>query len=105
MIQTTFDLAQILTLLAGIVLPLIVGLVTKVVTRPGVKAIILAALSVGINLIGELANALTTHSPYNLGTALVTGVGTFLVSVGLYYGLWKPTGVAQKAQEVGTKTL
>lgn len=99
MIEFTIPLVQILTLLSGIVLPVVVGLVTKVTTNPGIKAALLAGLSVGINIITEAANAITTNTPYDLGVALITGLGTFIVGVALHYGLWKPTGVAEKAQK------
>lgn len=89
---------QIFTLLAGIILPLAVGLVTTKVTNAGRKAVILAALAVGISLATELAAALQQGETYNLGLALLTGVGTFLVAVGTHYGFWKPTGVTDKAQ-------
>lgn len=91
---------QVLTLLAGIVLPLLVGLVTTRVTEPGRKAIILAALSVTISLLTEMAAALQRDEAYNLGMALLLGVGTFLIATGTHYGFWKPTGVAAKAADV-----
>lgn len=105
MIEFSIDLAQILTLLSGIVLPLVVGLVTNTVTKPGVKAVLLAALSVGISIIAELANALTNNIAYDLGAALVTGVGTFLVAVGIYKGFWKPVGAGAATQSVKATTL
>lgn len=100
MIVFDVPLWQVLTLLAGIVLPLIVGLVTTKVTAPGRKAVILAALSVTISLLTEMAAALQREEPYNLGMALLLGVGTFLVASGTHYGFWKPTGVAAKAADV-----
>jgi hypothetical protein len=102
-IQFHFDVVQILGLLSGIVLPLIVGLVTSRVTAPGVKATILAALAVVISLLTEISAALTSHTAYNLGNALLVALGTFLVSVGIHYGLWKPTTVSAKLQAVGSK--
>ena len=101
MIEFSIDIAQVLGLLAGVILPVLVGLVTKHVTDSGVKAALLAGLSVGINLITEVANALSTGAAYDLGAALMAGLGTFVVGVALHYGLWKPTGVSDKAQSVG----
>lgn len=103
MIEFSLDLVQILTLLAGVILPVIVGLVTKHVTAAGVKAALLAGLSVGINLITEVANAMSTGTNYNLGEALVAGLGTFVIGVALHYGLWKPTGVSDAALSVGER--
>jgi small basic protein len=102
MLTFHLDLLTILTLVVGIILPLVVGLVTKVVTSPNVKAIILALLTVVIAFGNELIAALTSHETYDVGAALVKFVGLFLIAVGFHFGLWKPTGVATKAQAVGS---
>lgn len=99
MVTLHFDWPMLLTLLSGVVLPLVVGLVTTRDTNPNRKAVLLAALSVLIPLVSELGNALSTGAAYDLGTALMTALGTFLIGVGLHYGLWKPTGVSARAQE------
>lgn len=104
MITLGFDLAQFIGLLSGVVLPLLVGLVTTRVTNGGIKAIALAALSVGINLLSELGTAITAGTAYDLGAALLAGLGTFLVAVGMHYGLWKPTGSSAAAQNVLVKS-
>jgi hypothetical protein len=94
---------QLFQLLASTVFPLLVGLVTTRVTDGGRKAIFLAALSVVTSLATELAGALQTGTQYNLGTALLFGLGSFLVAVGTYYGAWRPTGIAVAAQSVLVK--
>jgi hypothetical protein len=101
----TFDipLFLILQVVAGTLLPLLVGLVTKRETSPGRKAVLLAALSVLTSLLTEIASALQTGVVYNLGTALLASLVTFLVAVGTHYGLWKPTGTAGALQDVGPK--
>lgn len=104
MLTSSFDLLTILTLIVGTVLPLIVGLITKVVTSPNVKAILLALITVVIAFGNELIAALTSHETYDVGSALLKFVGLFLIAVGFHFGLWKPTGVAVKAQEVGSGT-
>lgn len=99
MLQQGFrNLYQILQLVAGTILLLIVGLVTTRVTSPGVKAVLLAALSVIVPLVSEVAHALQTNRPYDLGSALALAFGTFLVAVGTHFGLWKPTGVSYHVQ-------
>lgn len=101
MVEFTFQWYLLLTLLASTVFPLLVGLVTKVETDPGRKAVLLALLSVLTPVVTELAHALATGSSYDLGAALFTAISSFLIAVGLHFGLWKPTGVAQTAQSVG----
>lgn len=100
----TFDipLYLVLSLCASTVFPLLVGLVTKRSTDPGVKAVLLALLAVLSQLLVELAEALQNGSAYNLGTALVLGLVSFLVAVGTHYGLLKPTGLDVKAQSALT---
>ena len=102
MLSFTFDWPMVLTLLSGTVLPLVVGLVTTRDTNSSRKAIILAALAVLIPLCSELANALTTQTPYDVGLAIMTALGTFLIAVGMHYGLWKPVGASEAAQRAFT---
>lgn len=102
MISFTIDPALVIQLLVSTVLPLLVGLVTKVVTHGGVKAVLLAAFALATSLLTELGAALTAGVPYDLGQGLLLAIPTFLIAVGLHYGLWKPTGVATKAQELFT---
>jgi peptidoglycan/LPS O-acetylase OafA/YrhL len=97
----TFEWHLLLTLLASVVFPLLVGLVTTRETNGDRKAVLLAALSVLAPLAAELAHALSTGTPYDLGLALFTGLGSFLIAVGLHYGLWRPTHVTEKVQAVG----
>lgn len=96
----TFDvpLFQVLGVLASVILPAIVGLVTTRTTSPKVKAIALAALAVIINLVTELAAALQSGTEYNLGTALLLALATFVTAVGVHVGFLRPTGVTDAVQ-------
>jgi hypothetical protein len=98
MLTFTFDWIQVLTFLVAIFLPLLVGLVTKVVTHPGTRAILLALLSAVIGFLSELLTALQTQSAFDVGAALITWLGIFVVAVATHFGIWKPTGVSTKAQ-------
>lgn len=97
----TFDPATVVQLLIAFVLPVLVGLVTTRVTSPAVKAWLLAGLSLITSLLVELARALASGTTYDLGVALLAALPAFVVSVASHYGLWKPTGVADKAQAIG----
>lgn len=103
MIVFDIPIWQVFSLLSGVVLPLLVGLVTTRVTHPGRRAVILAALALALNLATELGAALQAGETYNLGAALLLGLGTFLIAVGTHYGFWKPTGVTTKVQDTLVK--
>jgi hypothetical protein len=100
-----FDLspALVIGLVLFTILPLLVGLVTKVVTHPGVKAVLLALFSAVAGILVELLAAVTSNQPYDLGRGLVLALTAFLVAVGMHYGIWKPTGAAEALQGVGSK--
>ena len=98
MIAFDVPLIPVLQLVLGVILPVLVGLVTTRATSPGAKAVLLAALSVATSLLTELIGALQAGTVYNLGLALILGLGTFIIAVSTHYGLLKPTGVSTAAQ-------
>lgn len=100
MIEFNIPLPLVLGLLVSTVLPLLVGLVTTSNTKPGVKAVLLAALSAVTGFLTEFAAAVDAGVAYNLGSGLVLALGAFLVGVGLHKGLYGPTTLAAKAQNV-----
>ena len=63
----------------------------------------LAVLSAVTGMLTELAAAMTAGVAYDLGTGLVLALTAFLVAVAMYFGLWKPTTVTAKAQNVLVK--
>lgn len=94
---------QVVGLLVSTILPLIVGLVTKAVTRPGVKAVTLAALSAVTGLGSEALAAHSAGVDYDLGQGILLAFTAFIVAVGMHYGLWKPTTATAKVQAIGPK--
>lgn len=91
------DQAYWLGLLVSVILPVLVGLVTTRVTHAGAKAVLLLALTSANGFLVELA---APHpSGYDLGTAIVLTLVSFGTAVLSHFGLWKPTGVAGKAQD------
>lgn len=90
------DKAYWIGLLISVVLPVLVGLVTKRVTHAGVKAVLLLALS---TLNGFLVEFAHPGPDYDFGTAVVLTLVAFATGVLAHFGLWKPTGVSTKAQE------
>lgn len=90
--------AQFVSLLIGTVIPLVVGLLTKLNASSGVKAVTNALLAA---LTGFLTEA--GSDEFVLGTAVVTVLMTWAVSVATYYGLYKPTGASQAVQRSTSK--
>lgn len=103
-IISTLDPALIVGILVSTVLPLLVGLVTTRVTHGGVKALLLAALALLTSLLTELGVAIGNGVAYDIGQGLLLALPAFLIAVGVHYGLWKPTTVSTKAQEVLIKS-
>ncbi|WNN96057.1 membrane protein [Microbacterium phage Schimmels22] len=103
-ISFTLDPALVIGLLVSTVLPLLVGLVTTRVTHGGIKAVLLAALALVTSLLTELGVAVSNGVTYDLGQGLLLAIPTFLIAVGMHYGLWKPTGASTAAQEVLIKS-
>lgn len=97
-ITFTFDGGMTLQLVLTVVLPVLVGLVTKRVTSASTKAILLAGLSVVSSLLTEILSAAEAGTAYDLGRGLTAALFTFVGAVALHYGLFKPTGVSKAAQ-------
>lgn len=91
----SIDQAYWVGLLISVVLPVLVGLVTKHVTHPGVKAVLLLALSTLTGFLTEFAHP---GPNWDFSTAAVLSLVAFAVGVLSHFGLWKPTGVSDKAQ-------
>jgi hypothetical protein len=103
MIEFDIPLPLVIGLLISTVLPLLVGLVTTRVTSSGAKAALLAGLAAINGLAVEFAASLNAGEPYNIGTGLLIALGSFLVAVGLHFGIYKPTGASAAVQETGVK--
>lgn len=96
----SLDLAQVLALVVGTILPLITGLVTKANAAAGVKAVVLLALSGVTGFLSNFVDALNTHVPFNAGSVFLTVLATFLVGVGVHFGLLKPTTLSAKVANI-----
>lgn len=88
-----FSWVQLLTLVVSVVLPALVALVTNRMASPGLKAVTLAGLAALVGFLSELLHALVTALSFDVGTALLTWVTSFIIAVAAHYGLLKPTGL------------
>lgn len=80
----------LLAILVGTVLPLLVGVVTKELASGGLKAAILALLSV----LAGLGNSALNSDGVLTQEALILAAQTWVVAVATYYGWLKPRGTA-----------
>lgn len=93
-----FQLAQLISILVGGILPLVTGLVTKATWSGGVRAVVLLALSGVTGVLTDFLGALNGGTSFDWATALTAAFLTFLSGVGTYFGLWKPTTLAARFQ-------
>lgn len=86
---------HILSLILGTVIPLLVGILTKINASSGVKAVANAFLSA---LAGVLTTLINAGGVFEWRSVVLTTLLTWVVSVATYYGLYKPTKTAQVVQ-------
>jgi hypothetical protein len=80
----------------GLVLPMLVALVTANAASGAVKAIFLAFLAALGGFVQEFVDAGALFANFDLDIALSNFVWTFLLAVGLHFGLLKPIGITGK---------
>jgi hypothetical protein len=94
-----------LTLVLGLVLPMLTGLVTARLAHAGLKAAVLAVLSAVGGIGNELYSVGGVLAGFDWSAALANAVSVFLIGVGLHYGLLAPTGVTGKNGTLQTGAL
>lgn len=82
---------QALAFASGVVIPVLVGLLTKLNASSGVKAALNAFLSA---VAGAVIVATQQNGSVDLGHVVIGIAETWVVSVSTYYGFLKPTGAA-----------
>ncbi|MDQ1127553.1 uncharacterized protein YacL [Microbacterium sp. SORGH_AS 505] len=100
-VVVTLDLPQLLNILLAVVFPVAVGFVTTRVTRPELKAVLLATISLVSGLVSSLLAAVLASIPFDIVGALLTGLAAWIIAVATHYGFWRPTGIANAVQGVG----
>lgn len=101
----TVDPAVVIQLILAVLLPVGVGLVTTRVTSGSKKAWLLAGLTLVTSIVTGLGDAVASQTAFDVGRALFLALPQFCISVAMYYGLWKPTGVGHAAQDIDATTL
>lgn len=93
-----FQLAQLISILVGGILPLVTGLVTKSSWSGGARAVVLLLLAGATGVLTDYLGALTGGGAFDWPTVVTAAFLTFLSGVGTYFGLWKPTKIAARFQ-------
>ena len=76
----------LIALVVGVVIPILVGIVTKLNASSGLKAV----LNFGLSAAGSLL-AVTTQETFEWKPFLINWGLTWAVSIATYYGLYRPT--------------
>lgn len=103
MVQFTMDAALTIQLVLTVLMPILVGLITKKTTSSAVKAWLLAGTTLVTSVLTGLYDAVINAGVFDLGMALLVAIPAFAISVATHYGLWKPTGVSDAAQDAFNK--
>lgn len=88
------DQTLLIAMVSGTIIPLLVGVLTKLRAPSSVKAVCNAFLS-------AIAGALAMFSAdeFRWTPFAVAAFSSWVVSVSTYYGLWKPTGTSASVQQ------
>lgn len=105
MFTFTLDPSLVIQLVLTVFMPIAVGLVTTRTTSSSIKTWLLAGLTLVTSLLTQLGAAIASNTPFDLGLALLAVIPAFAISVAMYYGLWKPTGIGGRVQDIDTTVL
>ena len=94
----TLDLAT-WAFLGGTIVPILVGILTKIDAHPGIKGFLNVVLSA---VAGLVATAIAQDGVLTQA-AIVAGFMSFVASIGVYYGFLKPAGVTDAVQSSTSK--
>lgn len=89
------SVAYWLTLVVTLLLPILVGLVTKASWSSGLKAVLLLAFSAATAII---SNLLAVKGATDVGPMVTAVISTFVIAVAAHFGFWKPTEVSTTMQ-------
>lgn len=100
MIEFTLpSLADFVQVVVTVLLPLLVGVVTRSTFQH--KALVLLLLAAVTGLGSELLATITAGGTFDIGQGIVRLVLSFGAAVLLHYGFYKPEGITERAQRLG----
>lgn len=90
----TVSLAQLISMLVGVALPILVAVITDRAASGAAKAVTLLALAAVSSFLTELLTALNSTATFDWSQAAFGVLTTFIVAVASHFGLWKPVGAS-----------
>lgn len=90
-----------LTMILSVFLPMIVALVTKQLASGTLKAVVLLALSA---ITGTLTQIQAANGVFDLKAAIIATAMSFVIAVGVHFGLLKPANLTGSEGKIQTKT-
>lgn len=89
--------ALTVSMLIGVVLPIVVGIITKLGAPRGLQSVLLLFLA---SVLGLIVNATITNGTavFSVEAILTAGIG-WVTAIASHYGLLKPTGITPKVAE------
>jgi hypothetical protein len=84
---TVYDAATIITMVTGVLIPILVAVLTRVHASPALKAV----LNAGLSALSGVLSTLVIDDHTNWRHVVVKVLLTWALSIATYYGLWKPT--------------
>lgn len=85
--------AQTIILIAGVVIPILVGVLAKAGAPSGLKAILNAALTAAAGVLAQVI-----PGAFHWRTFFLAWAATWVVSVATHFGFYKPVGVTGAVQ-------
>lgn len=101
-VATAITLQMVVTMLISVVAPAVVSLITKASTEAWVKAVLIALISALVG-IGQGFVDTPPGVTWDWIAAVFYAFIAFITSVSIYFGLLKPTGVADTLQRTLVK--
>jgi hypothetical protein len=86
----TVSIAQLITTVIGVLLPILVAVITDRAASGAAKAVTLLALAALSSFLTEWLVALNSAASFDWSQAAFGVLTTFIVAVATHFGLWKP---------------
>jgi hypothetical protein len=93
-----FDTFGMLSLAIGVLLPNVVGLITKESLNSGLKGFLLSGAAGGTAALTQWRDAVQAHAHLDWRNAVMSGVVTWVLAEMSYQYWWKPSGLSDWLQ-------